>query len=176
MTSPNRIRGYDTKPFTRYIKLYYRISQSPTNSGNNASETVFVTDPSAPGIYRGVSNTYMTDSNYVNYNTNIISFVGSRTPKNPALANTPMQVPDMYNEFININVAPYDSNYIQACANYVDEGSGFETTVPFVNYKVTAASGIFEGCTNLKIEFFNDANPPPPKYVPLGPVRNVIIT
>lgn len=176
-TPPSRMRGYDVKKPQKYFKLYYRTRQYPRNTVSNASETVFVTNPIADDIYRGNSNMYMTDSDYLTYNKNILSFSGVRTPADMKLSPE-MRVPRMYDEFVNISVQPYDLNYIQAHANYIDEGSGFETTVPFVNYTVTGASGIFEGCTNLRIEFF-DKNPPMGPNGPLlglGPVRNVIIT
>ncbi len=154
------------------IVLYYRITVSPEDDSDNASRTNFVTDP-AIDTYRGIENRYMTEKNFIDYNTNIISFVGSRTPSNESLPSY-AKVPPIYNETININIQPYETNYIQASANYLDTGSGFETTVPFVNYTVTAASGIFKGFTNLKIDFFNNGNPP--GYNNLGPVRIVTIT
>jgi hypothetical protein len=161
----------------RKMVLYYRLTISPTDISDNASRTTFVTDPSAPDIYRGISNRYMTERNFIDYNTNILTFVGSRTPKNPTLTPTlppNLQVPDIYNETVNISIEPYESNYIQASANYLDDGSTFETTVSSVNYTVTAASGIFEGFTNVKIDYFNNGNPP--GYKNLGPVRIVTIT
>ena len=157
----------------RKMVLYYRITVSPTDISDNASRTKFDTTPSAPDIYRGISNRYMTERNFIDYNTNILTFVGSRTPKNPTLPSN-LQVPDIYNETVNISIEPYESNYIQASANYLDDGSGFETTVSSVNYTVTAASGIFEGFTNVKIDFFNNGDPP--GYKNLGPVRIVTIT
>jgi hypothetical protein len=154
------------------IKLYYRLDVSPTDPGVNTSSTTFPTDPVAD-TYRGITNRYMVEQNFVTYNTNILSFVGYRTPKNIDL-DTYLQVPDLYNETININVEPYINNYIQASANYVDSGSSFVTTVPFIDYTVSAASGIFNGCKNIRINFYNDGNPP--GYTGLGKVRIVTIT
>ena len=156
------------------ITLYYRISKSPTVSDDNASVTKFVTTPSAPTIYRGIENRYMTNSNFVTYNKNIITFVGSRTPANTNLPKN-MQVPDMYNETIDINMNPlYGDNYIQATANYIDAGKDFATTLPYVDYKVSIASGIFKGYKNMRINFYNKGDPP--GYTNLGPVRIVTIT
>jgi hypothetical protein len=115
----------------------------------------------------------MTESDFISYNTNIITFVGSRTPENQNLPEE-QRVPDIYNETVNISVEPYETNYIQASANYLDTGSGFETERQFVNYGVTTASGIFKGFTNIRINFYNNGNPP--GYEGLGPVRIVTIT
>ncbi len=139
----------------RKMILYYRLCVSETDSSDNASRTKFVTDPSDNTIYRGISNRYMTESDYKTYNTNILTFVGSRTPPNSSIPLPATSVPPIYNETININIVPYDSNYIQATANYLDPGSGFETTIPYVDYKVTTASGVFSGFTNVRVEFFN---------------------
>lgn len=140
----------------RKMTLYYRLSVAPDNSQDNASRTKFVTDPSA-NTYRGISNRYMTESDYTTYNTNILSFIGYRTPKNTSLSS-PVQVPDIYNETLNISIQPYEKNFIQAVADYLDTGTTFETTIPYVDYKVTTASGVFSGFTNVRVEFFNGAN------------------
>jgi hypothetical protein len=157
----------------RKMVLYYRLTGSPNNANDNASRTKFVTDPSQNTVYRGISNRYMTESDFISYNTNIITFVGSRTPENQNLPEE-QRVPDIYNETVNISVEPYETNYIQASANYLDTGSGFETERQFVNYGVTTASGIFKGFTNIRINFYNNGNPP--GYEGLGPVRIVTIT
>jgi hypothetical protein len=71
----------------------------------------------------------------------------------------------------------YDTNYIQAVANYVDNGTEFETTISFVDYKVTTASGIFNGFKNVRVNFYNDGFPPGyTGTTSLGPVRVMTIT
>jgi len=156
------------------LKFYYRLTVSSSDSTNNSSQTDFVTDPADPGTYRGIQNKFMVNSDYETYNQNIITFVGYRTPRNTSLPSN-LQVPDLYNETVSINLYPYSTNnYIQASANYVDESGGFETTVPFVDYTVMAASGVFEGYKNFRIRFFNDGNPP--GYTGLGPVRIIELT
>ena len=40
---------------------------------------------------------------------------------------------------------------ITATANYVDNGDSEVTTIPYVNYTVTGASGKFAGYKNIKI-------------------------
>lgn len=158
----------------RKIVLYYRLTISPDNEGDNSSRTNFVTDPTAD-TYRGISNRYMVDSNYITYNNNLLTVSGYRTPRNTSLP-LELQVPDIYNETFNISILPYETNYIQAVADYLDPGTSFETTIPYVNYKVTAASGVFSGFTNMRIDFYNNGNPPGYTNQDLGPVRTVTIT
>ena len=149
------LRG-DLDPQKKII-LYYRLTVSPTDASDNATRTNFDTTPII-NTYRGISNRYMTESDYTTYNKNILTFVGYRTPANNTIPYPATSVPPIYNETININIEPYDSNYIQATANYLDLGSGFATTISFVDYKVTTASGVFRGFTNVRVEFFNGTN------------------
>jgi hypothetical protein len=157
----------DCKP---KLTLYYRLTISPTNSNKNYSETKFVTDPFNPDTYRGIVNLYMCNSDFVTYNTNILSFNAIRTPSN---ANLPSQarVPDLYNETVSIGIEPYDTNFLQAAANYIDTGTSAPTTVPYVDYAVTGATGIFKGYTKMRINIYNNGDPP--GYSGLGTVRTV---
>lgn len=132
------------------ITLYYK-TRNPSG-GNNAAETVFVCDP-VDGPYRGIENRFMTEQTYTTYTNDILTFIGYRTPGDTINGIT---IPALYNETLTITSQPYDQNFIQAAANYVDDGSTFITTVPFVNYTVLAASGIYAGYKNVKIIFFND--------------------
>jgi hypothetical protein len=155
------------------IKLYYRVDTSPTDPGVITSSTVFVTDP-VVGPYRGITNRFMTQNDFVTFNKNMLTFIGYRTPRNPALAPN-LQVPDLYNETLSINIEPYLENFIQATANYVDEGTSFVTTIPFIDFTVSAASGIFKGYKNVRINIYNDGDPP--GYPGgLGKVRVMTIT
>jgi hypothetical protein len=115
----------------------------------------------------------MTDSTFTNFNTNILTFIGMRTKRNITLPPY-CQVPDIYNETLCINIEPYENNFIQAVANYLDEGNGFETSVPYVDYAVTGASGIFEGYKIVRINFYNNGDPPGSNRN-LGKVRIVTI-
>ena len=153
------------------ITLYYRLSISPENSDPNYSETIFVTDPTTD-TFRGISNLYMTEPNWTTYNKNILSFVSMRTPKNTSLPEE-CQVPSMYNETLNITVFPnYDKDYLEASANYIDNSDGFSTTVPFVDYGINNAGGIFSGYTKIRINFYNNGFPPGyTGTTSLGPVR-----
>jgi hypothetical protein len=121
--------------------MYYRLSIEPDDERSNSSETNFLTDP-VINTYRGITNFYMTESDYETYNKNILTITGYRTPANATVPSN-IRLPDMYNETICINVEPYNDNFIQTTANYIDTGTGFETMVPFIDYKVSLASGIF---------------------------------
>jgi hypothetical protein len=131
------------------MTLYYYLFEPPTYESND-TRTDFVTDP-AEGPYRGISNRYMSNSTYTTFNTDILTYISSRTPGNSALG-----IPDMYNEVLNINSEPYIDNYIQAACNYPDPGSGYETEVANNNFIVTAASGIFSGYKNIYITYNNN--------------------
>ena len=141
-----------------------------SDTATNYSETVFVTDPIAPDIYRGMVNLYMCESVFVTYNKNIMTFNAVRTPSNKFLLKE-IQVPDLYNETISISVVPYECNFLQAAANYFDPGKSAATTVPYVEYSVTGARGIFSGIRLVKLSIYNNGDPP--GYTGLGPVRIV---
>lgn len=159
----------DYKP-TPKLTLYYRLTVSPTDNNKNYSETVFVTDPIAPDIYRGIVNLYMCESDFVTYNKNIMTFNAVRTPSNKSLPER-IRVPDLYNETISISVVPYECNFLQAASNYFDPGKSAATTVPYVEYSVTGARGIFSGFKLVKLSIYNNGDPP--GYTGLGPVRIV---
>jgi hypothetical protein len=130
------------------LTLYYCIFNS--DGTFNGTETIFKTDPDDLITYRGIGNRYMTDSDF-NPNTDIITYVSSRT-----LANPPDFPKEMYNEVLTITSQPYNENLVQAVCNYEDTGSSFETTVLFNNFKIIGASGKFLGYKNIKITYNND--------------------
>jgi hypothetical protein len=146
---------------TKTMTLYYRLTVSPTNPELNKSITNFVTDPVT---YSGIENRYMVDSDFVTYNTNIITFVGTRTPANPPIFDK-----NMYNDTVCITVG---SSFIQAVANYEDNNIGPEALVPYVDYHVTTTSGIFKNFNNIRINFYNDKNPLK-GFEGYGPIRTV---
>lgn len=113
----------------------------------------------------------MTESDYETYNKNIITFIGYRTPK-PSINHS---IPSLYNETIiiitpdNNNTNPtYNNNIIQATQNYIDSSSTLATTVPYIDYVVNSANGIFKDYKILRIEFNNGT--------PKGDIRKVIIS
>jgi hypothetical protein len=148
---------------SKKMTLYYRLTVSNTNSSPNRSVTNFVTDP-VIDTYRGIGNRYMVDSDFLTYNQNIITFVSMRTPANP-----PVFDKNMYNETVCINVG---SSFIQAVANYVDNNNTFETLIPYVEYAITAKTGIFTDFNKLVINFYNDTYPLK-GFEGYGPIRTV---
>jgi hypothetical protein len=146
----NFIKNHPQKAQDETITMYYKLQNS--DGSTNATETKFVCDP-LNGPYRGIENRLMTNATYSSYNTNIMTFIGYRTPGATVVGQN---IPPLYNETINILVAPYEQNFIQASANYIDSGEQFETTASFIKYTVSAASGIFEGYTTITIYFFNN--------------------
>ena len=140
---------YKPPPLNK-LTLYYRLTDKDTHI-SNASATTFVTNPSDPDIYRGIENRFMCNKSYSTNTSDIITFVGYRTPANEALG-----LPRLYKEVVSINSKPYQNNFIEAVANYVDNGNGFATELKFVNYTVTAASGKFKGFTNIRINFYSN--------------------
>ena len=158
------------------MTLYYRLNISPTDTSLNSTNTTFVTNPSNSEIYRGIENRYMVNGDFTTYNQNILTFIGYRTPGvTIGDGSLNLTIPSLYNETININIQPYDNNFITATQNYIDSGGGFETTIPFVDYVVTGASGIFAPYKNMRITFYNNGNPPG-SNINLGPVRIVTLT
>jgi hypothetical protein len=95
--------------------------------------------------YSGVQNMYMTNSSWETANTDIITFLGYRTPK----GNTTL--PNLYCETVIIKTQ--EGDFISGLANYVDSGSGSDTTSSSENYAVMCASGKFSGYKNINITF-----------------------
>ena len=148
------------------MTLYYRLTVSPTDSTENASRTNFATVP-VIDTFRGMGNRYMVDSDFVTPNKNIITFVSMRTPENlPVFDN------NMYNETVCINVG---SSFIQGVSNYVDNNNTFETIIPYVDYSVTTASGIFKNFNNIRINYYNNKNPLK-GFEGYGPIRTVVLS
>ena len=118
------------------ITLYYTldINETTVNFLNDAD------------TYTGISNRFMTDANG-NYNKDIITYFGYRTPGSVDLA-----IPALYCETIIIKTEQGD--FISGLANYVDEGSGVETSTPYENFAVMCASGKFAGYKNIKVTYY----------------------
>lgn len=128
--------------------LYYKVYTDSTNTTPNCTATTFVTDP-IDGPYRGIQNRFMMNVDGTE-NANLLTFIGYRTPGDISLG-----IPGLYNETVSINVQPYSDNFIQSTANYNDGSGGFVTALEFLDYKVSIASGIFSGRTNMRIYFDN---------------------
>lgn len=139
-------KNISAQPITMYYYLY-----EPSGNVLNASETLFVTNPQE-NTYRGITNRFMSNSSYDSYTSDIMTYISCRTPKSsdPGAFDK-----DMYNEYLTINSAPYQENFIQAVANYIDDSESYETTVPDNNFVVTAATGKYKNYKNINITYDN---------------------
>lgn len=142
---------------TKYYTLVDQKTKEPLTS-----LVRFPTIPLDNEIYRGFENLYMSDEKYMNPTKDIIYFEGYRSEK-----DNKTKLPALYHETVCI-ISPTDlkttnieyqkknsANFIEAVSNYVDEGITFVTEVPFLNYTVIGAGGIYEGYKNIKITFNN---------------------
>ena len=118
--------------------LYYRITQSDTSNETNAAIIDFIPYIDKQSSYSGVQNRFMMNENGIP-NKDIISFTGYRTP---ATNLGDYSIYSLYNETLTIQTK---TGLISATAIYNDDGTSFETMMPFVEYAVTAASGEFDG-------------------------------
>jgi hypothetical protein len=119
-----------TKP---KLTLYYNLI---INNGNivNQEHVDIVTIPKS--VYSGASNQRMTNSLY-QPNSDIISFFGYRTP-----LNTMLDLPPLYNETVSI-LQPDNGSFVSGQKTYIDNGSSFASTIPFILFNITCSSGIF---------------------------------
>jgi hypothetical protein len=133
---------------TLLTTLYYRTTISPTDPSSN---NVRVNLVNTQNTYAGVSNRFMMDASG-NPNNDVISFVGYRTLPDNNLGV--YSIYQLFNETLNIQTK---TGFINATAIYNDEGTGSVTTIPYVQYAVSATSGEFEGAKIVTI-FFDNVN------------------
>ncbi len=130
-------------PVVLYYKL--RLVQSDPLS-DNAVRLDFI--PYIPNsTYSGLSIRYMSNATYTEYNQDTIEFIGYRTRQGPP----PLDIPPYYTEQVQITLK--EGGYVNAQSVYQDGGSGFETTIPFVDYTVLGASGSLTGAKRVRIVF-----------------------
>jgi len=144
-------------PNTDSKTLYYRRTlPGSTVSGSAVSGFTTSTTTNGTSSLTFVDNIPMCTKDYKTLTDDIINFSGSRVP---ALSSA--KLPATFLETVTIISKPYQSdnsaNMITATANYIDSGSDTVTTVPYVNYNVTCASGKFAGYKNMKIIYDKDA-------------------
>jgi len=142
------------------ITKYYTLQDQKTKE-SLLSSIKFPTLPLDDEIYRGFDNLYMCDETYSQPTNDILYFEGYRSRK-----NIKTMLPALYHETVCI-ISPHQSgknlqyqknesaDFIEATSNYVDEGTGFATETPFINYTVTGAGGKYEGYKNINIRFNN---------------------
>jgi hypothetical protein len=136
------------------LTLYYSrtVPGSDQRSGSYFQETGEING--IPSL-KNISNRYMCKSDFTTPTTDIINFFEHRVPKNDNEG-----LPSTILDTVTIISKPYQrensSNIISATANYIDSGSSSITTVDYVNYSVTTASGKFAGYKNIKIIYDKD--------------------
>jgi hypothetical protein len=137
------------EPITLYFSSY-----KPGTTERSIAE--IQTRSNVNGTY-GVTfaqNIPMCDADFKKLTTDIFNFSGSYLP-----AKDSVNLPATFLETVTIISKPYQteksSNMIVATANYPDNGGGSATTVSYVNYTVTGASGKFAGYKNIKILYDN---------------------
>ena len=102
----------------------------------------------------------MTNGNFEQFvdNNYMICYEGYRMDAPAAADVKPFQLSvSTYKEDLNIST-PFGQ--IHATAIYPDSGSTSDTTVSFVEFLITGASGAFSGAKTVLIEYSNDGNAP----------------
>lgn len=135
--------------------LYYRRTlPGSTVSGSAVSGYITTTILNGTSSLTFLDNIPMCTKDYKTLTDDIINFSGSRVP---ALSSA--KLPATFLETVTIISQPYQrenvANMITATANYLDNGDSPITTIPYVNYTVTGASGKFSSYTNIKILYDN---------------------
>ena len=148
------VMKYLEKKPLKPIVLYYRLTlPGQTTVDSNASQVIYQTIPSY-GPLSQYKTAYMCESDFITPTTDLISFVVKR-----CAADDNLGIPPMFNVELFIISQPYQtletSNMVTAISNYVNPGVDSVTLSDYVNYPVTAASGIYAGYTNVKIIFDN---------------------
>ena len=125
--------------------FYYRTR---TQDGqDNANATNFVTNPTTDSRS---SIRYMTDKNYNSIKNEFIEFNKILIPANNPISGITKQT---FQETLMIKTK---CGFVSANTFYFDEGSNGSTTIPNVDYPVTASSGNLKNAVKVTIEFDND--------------------
>lgn len=140
------LKGYACRPpLEYYYKLYLDTGDPAFTSSERTSPT---------GAYAGITNLYSTSKDYTTFNTdNLFTFNGLRNPS--GTIEQGVTIPATYQETIILQVYPYETNTIEGVVNYIDNSSGFQTSIPILNTNVVIAKGIFEGYTNMTLYLDN---------------------
>jgi len=132
------------------LELYYNIVYIKVGDKYvivNQEKLDFIPYIPAESTYSGLTHQCMTNKDG-SINNNIISFAGYRTPGRPQI-----NLPPLYDESPSILMV--DGSYVSAEKLYIDSGTGFATTKPYVIYDISSASGIFSNYKFMKIIFDN---------------------
>lgn len=131
-------------------KLYYTTRTQANNRFYDNSERINFITTDQTNIYRGASVRRMTDDKYKPLLTTKIQFEGNRLVPNNPISNI---IEPQYSEKLLIQTPDGE---IEASTLYNDSGSGFETTIEFVDYYVNHASNKYKKAKFVRIIFDND--------------------
>lgn len=111
------------------------------------SEFVYTTNPAT---YSGMETFQLTNKDGVALNNQVISYWNSRIP-----GDIDANIAARFYEVLMINVSENGDNFVQASANYVDLGSGSNTTVDSNLFAVSAGTGMFKDAKTIVVEYNN---------------------
>jgi len=130
------------------LKTYYY--RNKTQDGKTlANATIFVTNPlttSDSSIRR------MTDKNFNPVKNGFVEFNTIIIPANNPISGITKQT---FQETVMIKTK---CGFVSANTFYFDESSGTNTSIPLVDYPVTASSGDIKNAVKVIIEFDNDGS------------------
>jgi hypothetical protein len=131
-------------------KLYYTTRNEINGRFYDNAENINYITTDQTNIYRGSAVLRMTDSKYKPLLTTKIQFNGERiVPSNP-LSNL---LEPQYTEKLLLQTP---CGEIEASTIYNDSGTGFETTIDFVDYYVNHATQKYKKAKRVRIIFDND--------------------
>lgn len=122
------------------MQYYYKLDQ--------VNQVDFIPYVGNDSHYSGISMTRLTDDNY-NYSDGQITFVGYRLKAAAPFKNA------KYNETITLQTK---HGMLVASQTYDDSGTGFETTLDFVDYVIHTGTGRFKCKNKIRILFNNNNN------------------
>lgn len=136
------------KPLELYYKLYL--------DNNQITPTFSLTQIQTNNLsHAGMITLFGTNQDYTNFTEDLFIFNGIRNPgKN---ITTGITIPPTYYETITIQSKPYETNIIEGVCNYVDTANTPETSIDFLEYNVTTATGIFKDYTKMSL-YLNNTN------------------
>ena len=129
-------------------KLYYKLVNEDNKS---VSQDLDFINIKSDGSYKGVSALLMTDNIFKSIPESRIIFEGKRVKNTNKL--TGIKNKQYIERFF---IRDKYGNELEASTVYDDEGSGFATEIPEVNYLVLSGNGKFKHASEVKIIFDNE--------------------
>ena len=135
-----------------YTTIYVDKDGNLVSNSNLTKPQLLPTEEPSGAAYLSIRR--MTNGNFEQFKDNnyIICYEGYRMEAPVSSKSYQLSV-NTYKEDLNITT-PFGQ--IHGSAVYPDSGSEQETTIPFVEFLVTGASGVFEGAKTILIEYSND--------------------